>query len=52
MTCGGTRFLLTEESAAHGEYKRRVMAAKETPNTMSLGLGRDPSLRTALVVLR
>jgi nitronate monooxygenase len=35
----GTRFLLTEESAAHGEYKRRVMAAEQTLSTMLFGLG-------------
>jgi nitronate monooxygenase len=35
----GTRFLLTEESAAHGEYKRRVLAAEETLSTMLFGLG-------------
>jgi NAD(P)H-dependent flavin oxidoreductase YrpB (nitropropane dioxygenase family) len=35
----GTRFLLTEESAAHEEYKRRVLAAEETLDTMLFGLG-------------
>jgi nitronate monooxygenase len=35
----GTRFLLTDESAAHGEYKRRVMAAQETLSTMLFGFG-------------
>jgi nitronate monooxygenase len=35
----GTRFLLTDESAAHREYKRRVMAAQETLSTMLFGLG-------------
>ncbi|HEY5262354.1 MAG TPA: nitronate monooxygenase [Solirubrobacteraceae bacterium] len=35
----GTRFLLTEESAAHNEYKRRVMAAQETLSTMLFGFG-------------
>jgi nitronate monooxygenase len=35
----GTRFLLTEESAAHDEYKRRVLAAEQTLSTMLFGLG-------------
>jgi nitronate monooxygenase len=35
----GTRFLLTQESAAHGEYKRRVMAAQKTLSTMLFGFG-------------
>lgn len=35
----GTRFLLTEESAAHEEYKRRVIAAESTLSTMLFGLG-------------
>ena len=35
----GTRFLLTDESAAHDEYKRRVMAAQETLSTMLFGFG-------------
>jgi nitronate monooxygenase len=34
-----TRFLLTEESAAHDEYKRRVLAAEQTLSTMLFGLG-------------
>jgi NAD(P)H-dependent flavin oxidoreductase YrpB (nitropropane dioxygenase family) len=35
----GTRFLLTEESAAHDEYKRRVLDAEQTLSTMLFGLG-------------
>jgi nitronate monooxygenase len=35
----GTRFLLTEESAAHQEYKRRVLAAKGTLATELFGIG-------------
>jgi nitronate monooxygenase len=35
----GTRFLLTEESAAHPEYKRRVLGAERTIVTLLFGLG-------------
>jgi nitronate monooxygenase len=35
----GTRFLLTEESAAHPVYKRRLLAANETLVTLLFGLG-------------
>lgn len=35
----GTRFLLTEESAAHPEYQRRVLAADRTIRTMLFGIG-------------
>jgi len=35
----GTRFLLTEESGAHLEYKRRVLDAERTLATMLFGLG-------------
>jgi nitronate monooxygenase len=35
----GTRFLLTEESAAHPEYKRRVIDAERTLATLLFGLG-------------
>lgn len=35
----GTRFLLTEESAAHPEYKRRVMGAERTLATLLFGIG-------------
>lgn len=35
----GTRFLLTEESRAHAEYKRRVAAATSTLRTMLFGFG-------------
>lgn len=35
----GTRFLLTEESEAHHEYKRRVLAAEKTMETTLFGLG-------------
>ena len=35
----GTRFLLTEESAAHPEYKRRVAAGERTLATLLFGLG-------------
>lgn len=35
----GTRFLLTEESGAHREYQRRVLAARETVETTLFGLG-------------
>lgn len=35
----GTRFLLTDESSAHDEYKRRVLAAQRTLATMLFGLG-------------
>lgn len=35
----GTRFLLTEESGAHPEYKRRVAAAERTFVTELFGLG-------------
>lgn len=35
----GTRFLLTDESAAHPEYKRRVLGAERTIATLLFGLG-------------
>jgi nitronate monooxygenase len=35
----GTRFLLTEESGAHAEYKRRVLGARHTLTTLLFGLG-------------
>jgi NAD(P)H-dependent flavin oxidoreductase YrpB (nitropropane dioxygenase family) len=35
----GTRFLLTDESAAHADYKRRVLAAERTIETQLFGLG-------------
>ena len=35
----GTRFLLTEESRAHDEYKRRVVAATATLRTTLFGFG-------------
>jgi nitronate monooxygenase len=35
----GTRFLLTDECAAHAEYKRRVLAADRTLETLLFGLG-------------
>ena len=35
----GTRFLLTEESAAHPGYKQRVLAARETVLTELFGFG-------------
>jgi nitronate monooxygenase len=35
----GTRFLLTEESAAHPEYKRRVVDAERTLATLLFGIG-------------
>jgi NAD(P)H-dependent flavin oxidoreductase YrpB (nitropropane dioxygenase family) len=35
----GTRFLLTEECAAHPEYKRRVLAAQRTLETELFGFG-------------
>lgn len=35
----GTRFLLTEESAAHPEYKRRVLGARRTLATLLFGVG-------------
>jgi NAD(P)H-dependent flavin oxidoreductase YrpB (nitropropane dioxygenase family) len=35
----GTRFLLTEECAAHPEYKRRVLAAQDTLETLLFGFG-------------
>jgi nitronate monooxygenase len=35
----GTRFLLTEESAAHPEYKRRVLRAERTLATLLFGVG-------------
>ncbi len=35
----GTRFLLTEESAAHEEYKRRVVSAQRTLATLLFGIG-------------
>jgi nitronate monooxygenase len=35
----GTRFLLTHESGAHPEYRRRVLAARKTFRTMLFGLG-------------
>ena len=35
----GTRFLLTDESAAHPDYKRRLLAARETLLTELFGMG-------------
>lgn len=35
----GTRFLLSEESRAHAEYKRRLLGAEETLLTELFGLG-------------
>jgi NAD(P)H-dependent flavin oxidoreductase YrpB (nitropropane dioxygenase family) len=35
----GTRFLLTEESAAHPEYKCRVVEAEQTLATLLFGIG-------------
>lgn len=35
----GTRFLLTEESAAHAAYKQRVLAAGETLETLLFSVG-------------
>lgn len=35
----GTRFLLTEESGAHHEYRNRVIAARATLKTTLFGLG-------------
>jgi NAD(P)H-dependent flavin oxidoreductase YrpB (nitropropane dioxygenase family) len=35
----GTRFLLAEESAAHPEYKRRLLGARETVLTELFGFG-------------
>ncbi|MGH3635083.1 NAD(P)H-dependent flavin oxidoreductase [Mycobacterium sp.] len=35
----GTRFLLTEESRAHPEYKRRVLGAQRTIRTLLFGMG-------------
>jgi nitronate monooxygenase len=35
----GTRFLLTEESRAHPEYKRRVLGAERTLATLLFGIG-------------
>lgn len=35
----GTRFLLTEESAAHPEYKRRLVSADRTIATLLFGVG-------------
>ena len=35
----GTRFLLTNESGAHPEYKQRVLTAKRTLETQLFGLG-------------
>jgi NAD(P)H-dependent flavin oxidoreductase YrpB (nitropropane dioxygenase family) len=35
----GTRFLLTEESAAHSEYKHRVIGADRTLATLLFGVG-------------
>lgn len=35
----GTRFLLTEESRAHAEYKKRVLGADRTIRTLMFGLG-------------
>jgi NAD(P)H-dependent flavin oxidoreductase YrpB (nitropropane dioxygenase family) len=35
----GTRFLLTDECAAHPEYKRRVLAAQRTLETELFGFG-------------
>lgn len=35
----GTRFLLTEESRAHSEYKQRVLRAERTIRTLVFGMG-------------
>ncbi|MGH3608982.1 MAG: NAD(P)H-dependent flavin oxidoreductase, partial [Pseudonocardiaceae bacterium] len=35
----GTRFLLTEESRAHREYKQRVLRAERTIRTLVFGMG-------------
>lgn len=35
----GTRFLLTEESRAHPEYKKRVLGAQRTIRTFLFGMG-------------
>jgi nitronate monooxygenase len=35
----GTRFLLTEESSAHAEYKSRVLDSKRTLTTLLFGVG-------------
>jgi len=35
----GTRFLLTDESGAHAEYKRRVLGASSTLDTSLFGIG-------------
>jgi NAD(P)H-dependent flavin oxidoreductase YrpB (nitropropane dioxygenase family) len=35
----GTRFLVTDESAAHPEYKRRVVGAERTLATLLFGVG-------------
>jgi nitronate monooxygenase len=35
----GTRFLMTEESGAHADYKRRLAAANETTITELFGMG-------------
>lgn len=35
----GTRFLLTEESRAHPDYKKRVLGAQRTLRTMLFGMG-------------
>jgi nitronate monooxygenase len=35
----GTRFLLTEESRAHPEYKQRVLRAERTIRTLLFGIG-------------
>lgn len=35
----GTRFLLTDESAAHEQYKRRVLGAQQTLATLLFGIG-------------
>lgn len=35
----GTRFLLTDESAAHPEYKHRVLSAQRTLATLLFGVG-------------
>lgn len=35
----GTRFLLTEESRAHPEYKKRVLGAQRTLRTLLFGVG-------------
>ena len=47
----GTRFLLSDESAAHVDYKRRVMEADRTIVTELFGFGwqsarPDPAVRT------